>query len=172
MSFNIPLRQLRRPGFAEFLIRTAAQRGADLTRLSVEVTESGPIDPDEVGPTLRALRDAGLALSLDDFGTGHSSLARLRSLPFSLLKTDGSFMKGIPGDGVAEELLQGIVALGNTLGLRVIVEGVETGEQVEALLQLGCSMAQGYHLGVPAPAEEIEARWSTAAARSGARKPA
>jgi diguanylate cyclase (GGDEF)-like protein len=160
VSLNIPLRQLRRPGFAHFLVRTAAQRGTDMARLALEITESGPIDLQEVGPTLSALCDAGLALALDDFGTGHSSLARLRALPFTLLKTDRSFMDGIPGDRVAEELLQGIIALGNTLRLRVIVEGVETAEQELALLRLGCRFAQGYHLGAPAPAHEIEARWS------------
>jgi diguanylate cyclase (GGDEF)-like protein len=171
VSFNVPLRQLRRPGFAGFLVRTAEQRGADLTRLAVEITESGPIDLEEVGPILGALRDAGLALALDDFGTGHSSLARLRALPFTVLKTDRSFMEGIPGDRVAEELLQGIIALGNTLHLRVIVEGVETAEQQRALLRLGCRTAQGYHLGAPAPPREVEARWGPVGADARARKP-
>jgi EAL domain-containing protein (putative c-di-GMP-specific phosphodiesterase class I) len=68
-------------------------------------------------------------------------------------------MAGIPGDPVSEELLQGIIALGNTLGLRVIVEGVETAEQERELLRLGARVAQGYHLGPPAPAAEIEAQW-------------
>lgn len=160
VSFNIPLSQLKHPGFADFVIRTANHRGADLTRLSIEITEAGPIDLEEVSATLRFLCDAGLALALDDFGTGHSSLARLRSLPFAVLKTDRSFMEGIPGDPVAEELLEGIVALGRTLRLEVVVEGVETAEQEQALLRLGCTLAQGYHLGAPAPADEIEARWS------------
>jgi diguanylate cyclase (GGDEF)-like protein len=172
MSFNIPLSQLKRPGFADFLLRTALHRGADPTRLAVEITESGPIELEEVAPTLYALCDAGFALALDDFGTGHSSLARLRSLPFTLLKTDRSFMEGIPGDPVAEELLEGIVALGKTLHLRVIVEGVETAEQEQALLRLGCRIAQGYHLGPPAPAQEIEARWSPAGDDPGTRRPA
>ena len=171
VSFNIPLGQLKRPGFADFLIRTADHRGADLSRLAIEITETGPIELEEVGATLNALCDAGLALALDDFGTGHSSLARLRSLPFTLLKTDRSFMDGIPGDPVAEELLEGIIALGKTLRLRVIVEGVETAEQEQALLRLGCRIAQGYHLGAPAPPDEIEARWSAVGADSDARGP-
>ena len=159
VSVNIPLSQLKHPGFADFVIRTATHGGADLTRLAIEITESGPTELDEVSHTLNALCDAGLVLALDDFGTGHSSLARLRSLPFTLLKTDRSFMQGIPGDPVAEELLEGILALGRTLRLRVIVEGVETAEQEQALLRLGCRTAQGYHLGAPAPADEIERRW-------------
>jgi EAL domain-containing protein (putative c-di-GMP-specific phosphodiesterase class I) len=88
----------------------------------------------------------------------------LRSLPFTLLKTDRSFMDGIPGDSVAEELLAGIIALGKALGLRVIVEGVETPEQARALMRMGCQVAQGYHLGSPEPPEAIEARWSPARA--------
>jgi EAL domain-containing protein (putative c-di-GMP-specific phosphodiesterase class I) len=82
-------------------------------------------------------------------------------MPFTLLKTDRSFMSGIPGDRVAEELLVGIIALGRTLGMRVIVEGVETAEQQRRLLGLGCRVAQGFHLGRPAPAGVIEARWNT-----------
>jgi diguanylate cyclase (GGDEF)-like protein len=164
VSVNIPLSHLRRPGFADFMTGTATRRGADLTRVAIEITETGPIELDEVAPALRTLRDAGLALALDDFGTGHSSLARLRSLPFTLLKTDRSFMDGIPGDSVAEELLAGIIALGKALGLRVIVEGVETPEQARALMRMGCQVAQGYHLGSPEPPEAIEARWSPARA--------
>ena len=163
ISFNIPARQLRRPGFAEFLERTAAAADADPERLALEITETSPVSLEEVLPTLSKLRASGFALSLDDFGTGYSSLARLRSMPFTLLKTDRSFMDGIPGDPVAKELLQGIVALGNTLGLKVIVEGVETAAQERELLRLGARVAQGYYLGAPAPPEEIESRWGSSA---------
>jgi diguanylate cyclase (GGDEF)-like protein len=159
LSFNIPARQLKRPGFAEFIIRTAARHDVDLSRIAAEITESNPVDLEAVLPTLTALRTAGLVLSLDDFGIAHSSLARLRAMPFSLLKTDRSFMVGVPGDPVAGDLLGGIIALGKTLGLRVIVEGVETEEQRRELLRLGCRIAQGYHLGMPVPPAEIEAQW-------------
>jgi diguanylate cyclase len=164
VSFNIPARQLRRLGFAEFIVVTARRHGTDLTRLAAEITETSPVDLEEVLPTLTALRDAGVALSLDDFGTGYSSLARLRAMPFTLLKTDRTFMAGVPGDRVAEELLEGIIALGKTLGLRVIVEGVETADQLRELQRLGCRIAQGYYLGSPAPPDAIEAHWSRAAA--------
>jgi EAL domain-containing protein (putative c-di-GMP-specific phosphodiesterase class I) len=163
ISFNVPARLLKRPGFAAFVIRTANQYGADLGRLAAEITESSPVALEEVLPTLTALREAGFVLSLDDFGTGYSSLARLRAMPFTLLKTDRSFLAGIPGDSVAAELVEGIIALGNTLGLTVIVEGVETAEQERELLRLGCRVAQGYHLGAPARPEEIEARWAPVA---------
>ncbi len=165
VSFNVPARQLQHPGFAEFVTKTARNYGVDLMRLAVEITETSPISLEEVMPALTALHEAGLLLSLDDFGTGYSSLARLRSMPFTLLKTDSSFMTGIPGDPVAEELLEGIIALGKALGMRVIVEGVETVEQEREILRLGCRTAQGYHLGAPAPPAEIEARWSVRSRR-------
>ena len=159
VSFNIPARQLQSADFADFVIETAKRYDADLTRLVAEITETSPISLEEVTPTLDALRQAGCVLSLDDFGTGYSSLSRLRAMPFTVLKTDRSFMHGIPGDSVAEELLEGIIALGKALGMSVIVEGVENEGQEHELLRLGCRMAQGYHLGMPAPAAEIEARW-------------
>jgi diguanylate cyclase (GGDEF)-like protein len=162
ISFNIAARQLQRSDFTEFVIGTAGRYGTDLTRMIAEITETSPISLEEVTPTLGALRAAGFVLSLDDFGTGYSSLARLRSMPFTLLKTDRSFMNGIPGDSAAEELLEGIITLGGALGMGVIVEGVENEGQEHELLRLGCQMAQGFHLGVPAPAGEIEARWGAA----------
>ncbi len=166
VSFNVPARQLQHPGFAEFVTKTASAYGVDLTRVAAEITETSPIALEEVMPALTELREVGLLLSLDDFGTGYSSLARLRSMPFTLLKTDRSFMTGIPGDPVAEELLEGIISLGKALGMRVIVEGVETAEQEREILRLGCRTAQGYHLGPPAPAAEIEARWSLRSRRT------
>jgi diguanylate cyclase len=159
ISFNIPARMLGRPGFADHVIAAAARHGADIGRLAAEITETSPVLLEHALPALSALREAGFVLSLDDFGTGYSSLARLRAMPFTLLKTDRSFMQGIPGDPVAAELLEGIITLGRTLGLLVIVEGVETPEQEAELLRLGCRVAQGYHLGPPATPEEIEAQW-------------
>jgi len=160
MSFNIPARQLRRPGFAEFITSTAAAHGADITRIAAEIIETSTADLETVVPTLDALRAVGMSLSLDDFGAGYSSLARLRDMPFSLLKTDLSFMRGIPNDPSAVELMHGIISLGRTMGMVVIVEGVETAAQLDALRAAGCRVAQGYHLGRPAPPEQIERDWA------------
>ena len=159
VSFNIPARQLRRPGFADFITSSAAVYGLELSRLAAEITETSTVDLATVVPALDALCEAGLALSLDDFGTGYSSLARLRDMPFSLLKTDLGFMRGIPSDPSAVELMQSIIALGRTMGMVVIVEGVETAGQLRALLDAGCRVAQGYLLGRPAAATRIEADW-------------
>jgi diguanylate cyclase (GGDEF)-like protein len=166
VSFNIPGRQLKRPGFADFIVSTARRYRVDLGKIAAEITESSTVELEAVLPTLAVLQEAGVVLSLDDFGTGHSSLARLGAMPFTLLKTDRSFLGGVPGDPVAEGLLEGILTLGKALGMRVIVEGVETAEQREVLLRMGCRIAQGYHLGVPAPAAAIEAHWAPQGAES------
>jgi EAL domain-containing protein (putative c-di-GMP-specific phosphodiesterase class I) len=164
ISFNIPARQLRRSDLAQFISATARLHGADLTRIAAEVTESGAVDFDTIVPTLRALREAGLVLSLDDFGAGYSSLWRLRSMPFSLLKTDISLMRGVPEERSAVEVLEAVVSLGHALGMVVIVEGVERRDQVDALLEIGARVAQGYELGRPVSASEIEDRWGPARA--------
>ena len=155
--------QLRSPAFAEFAIATAERHGIDLACVSAEITETSPISLDEVLPTLARLRDAGFSLSLDDFGTGYSSLSRLRTLPFSVLKIDRSFLAGVPGDASPRSCCAGSSRSARR-SARVIVEGVETSEQERALLRLGARVAQGYHLGTPAPAVEIEARWGSGAA--------
>jgi diguanylate cyclase (GGDEF)-like protein len=163
ISFNIPARQLRRPGFADYVLRVAKETGADLTRLAAEITESANVDLEPVLPVLLKLRAAGLVLSLDDFGTEYASFARLRDMPFSLLKTDVSFMRGVPDDETAVELLQAMTTLGKTLGLVVIVEGVETERQRDRVLQIGVRVAQGFLFGRAVPPDEIEARYGPSA---------
>ena len=159
VSFNLPARQLRRPGFADYIVRVAEETGVDLTRIAAEITESANVDLEPVLPVLVKLRAAGLVLSLDDFGTEYASFARLRDMPFSLLKTDVSFMRGVPDDETAVELLQAMTTLGKTLGLVVIVEGVETERQLERVLEIGVRVAQGFLFGCALPPEEVEARY-------------
>ena len=163
VSFNLPARQLRRPGFADYILRIAEETGTDLTRIAAEITESANVDLEPVLPVLLKLRAAGLVLSLDDFGIGYASFARLRDMPFSLLKTDLSFMRGVPDDETAVELLHAMVTLGKTLGLVVIVEGVETERQLERVLEIGVRVAQGYLFARALPPDEIEARYGSPA---------
>ena len=169
VSFNIPARQLEQGGFAQFAIATTRHYGVDPTRVAMEIVESSPVVLEDILPSLEALCQGGFSLSLDDFGTGFNSLARLRAMPFSLLKTDRQFMTGIPGDPGAEAMLRTIIVLGERLGLRVIIEGVETAEQLQAILRLGARIAQGFFLGVPAPPEEIERRWGQYSGRAAKR---
>ena len=128
--------------------------GLPPNRLVLEITESGLMrDPRAVLGRLQALRELGVRLAIDDFGTGYSSLAYLRRFPFETLKIDRSFVAGLGRDREDEAIIEMIVALGHTLNLRTIAEGVETPAQLAQLRRLGCDAVQGYHLGRPAPPE-------------------
>src|SRR4029079_15906691 len=106
-------------------------------------------DPERVADTLSQLAELGVRLSLDDFGTGFSSLSYLSALPIHQLKIDRSFVAGLGERPECEALVSGIIHLGEGLGLEVIAEGVETAQQAERLLVLGARLAQGYLFGRP-----------------------
>ena len=116
------------------------------------------IDVDSTLTTMQRLRRLGIRLAIDDFGTGYSSLAYLRRFPVALLKVDRSFVANLPASDDAA-IVSMVVALADTLGVSVVAEGVETAEQLIGLKNLGCTMAQGYLLGRPMPAAELEARF-------------
>ena len=105
------------------------------------------------------LNEAGFSLAIDDFGTGYSSLAYLKRLPASKLKIDQSFVREMVNDINDHTIVATIIAMGKTLGMRTIAEGVETPVQAEALLTLGCDEAQGYLFGRPESASAFAARW-------------
>jgi EAL domain-containing protein (putative c-di-GMP-specific phosphodiesterase class I) len=107
---------------------------------------------------LERLREIGVEISVDDFGTGHSSLAYLTRLPISALKIDQSFVQAIKGTGLSDEgvIAQAIISLAHNLSLKVVGEGVETAPQFEFLRQHACDEVQGYHFGRPMPAGEFE----------------
>jgi diguanylate cyclase len=120
--------------------------------LTLEFTESALMEPGaDVTAPLADLRSLGISVSMDDFGTGHSSLARLHSLPLDELKLDQSFIAGIAADARDLRITRLIVALGIDLGLRVVAEGVEDKATLDLLRELGCSVAQGFYP-VTAPA--------------------
>jgi len=107
---------------------------------------------------LERLREIGVELSVDDFGTGHSSLAYLTRLPISALKIDQSFVQAVTGTGLSDEgiVAQAIISLAHNLKLKVVGEGVETAAQFDFLKQHACDEVQGYHFGRPMPAAEFE----------------
>jgi EAL domain-containing protein (putative c-di-GMP-specific phosphodiesterase class I) len=125
-------------------------------RLVLEVTESVLVDAeDRVERELAALREAGCMVSIDDFGTGHSTLARLARLPVDVLKMDRDFVAHIEDDPRSAAVVASVVELGRTLGIAVVAEGVETPGQLAELCRLGCRFLQGYLLGRPVPAEQL-----------------
>jgi EAL domain-containing protein (putative c-di-GMP-specific phosphodiesterase class I) len=113
---------------------------------------------------LKRLAGAGLRLSIDDFGTGHSSLARLRQLPATTLKIDRSFVMELGDDPSAEAMVATIIGLAHNLGLEPLAEGIETEQQRMILTRLGCRLGQGFYFSRPRPAAEISACTTRSAA--------
>lgn len=155
LSVNLSARQLLQPGLVEEVAQVLRQTGMAPQRLQLEVTESAVLpDPEASFQRLRDLQQMGVRIALDDFGTGHSALSHLRSLAFDTLKLDRSFVAGL-GDDRGQALLQGLLAFARVVGVTVVAEGVETGQQAEAVRAAGCRLVQGYHFGRPVPAEQI-----------------
>ena len=106
---------------------------------------------------MRRLRDLGLRLAVDDFGTGYSSLAQLKRFPIDVLKIDQGFVRDIPHSGDDMAISAAIIAMGHSMDLRVLAEGVETAEQLAFLRERGCDSYQGYFCSRPVPAEAFAA---------------
>jgi EAL domain-containing protein (putative c-di-GMP-specific phosphodiesterase class I) len=141
--------------------------GLEPSRMLLEITESTLMaDVADTEETLVKLRGIGVQLAMDDFGTGYSSLSYLERLPVDLLKIDRSFTASLGDDREIPVLLRSIIKLGQTLGLQVLAEGIERGDQVVRLRELGCRLGQGYHFSPPLPAdavpEAIAHRWEGA----------
>jgi diguanylate cyclase (GGDEF)-like protein len=133
-----------------------AETGVGPDRLELEITESTLLaDPFRVRSVLARLNEMGLRLAIDDFGTGYSSLAYLKRLPVQTLKIDRSFVSGMCEDPSDATIVRSTIDLGRSLGLEVVAEGVESLEVWSSLRALGCSLAQGYLIGRPVPADEI-----------------
>jgi diguanylate cyclase (GGDEF)-like protein len=145
----------------EMLDRVAAalqRSGLAPSRLILEITEKHLLaDIEGASARLAALRALGVGLALDDFGSGYSSLAYLRSFPVSIVKIDRLFIQGLPSDRQAAALVEAIVRFALGLGLEVVAEGIETEEQLASLLDLGCPGGQGFLLCTPLPPAELQA---------------
>ena len=125
-----------------------------IQNLEVEVTESLIMQQDSLHE-LKKLEALGVSISMDDFGTGHSSLAQLKHLPISKLKIDRSFIKDLETNENDKVIVKTIIAMGHSFGLKIVAEGVETVEQKDFLAQQGCDLMQGYLLSRPLPAEQL-----------------
>ncbi len=151
VAVNVSGRQLRRLDFLGSLCAILEEAQCRPEWIEIEVTESDILkDAEPSIATLHGIREMGIALSLDDFGTGFSSLSYLKRLPINTLKIDRSFIDGLPGDTNDRAIVQAVLAMGRSLGIQVLAEGVENPAQVAALRLMGCAYAQGYHFGRPA----------------------
>ncbi len=156
MSVNVSARQFLQYDFVAQLEQSLSLSGADPIGLTLELTERVVLDNvEQVIETMRRLDALGVAFALDNFGTGCSSLSCLRHLPLKQLKIDRSFVHDILDDPSAAATVRAILAMGQSLGLEVIAEGVETEAQRDLLHKWGCTLFQGYLFGKPAPIEAL-----------------
>lgn len=158
MAVNVSMENLRAPDFARkvgALVRHSCLSPPDLM---LEVTESRVIAISAAAlETLVRLRMQRFGLSIDDFGTGHSSLAQLRDVPFTELKIDRGFVRGARHDQLIRPMLEGSIGIAQRLGLQTVAEGVETEEDWALLREIGCDIAQGYFVGQPMPGDGLGA---------------
>ncbi|MEN3291268.1 MAG: hypothetical protein V7642_521 [Burkholderiales bacterium] len=158
LAVNVSARQFRHPDFVEQVLSVLEKTGADPRKLKIELTESLLIkDMDDTIVKMSALKARGVGFSLDDFGTGYSSLAYLKRLPLDHLKIDQSFVRDVLTNANDATIARTIVALGVSLGLHVIAEGVETSAQQDFLALQGCHTYQGFLFNPPLPIDEFDA---------------
>jgi diguanylate cyclase (GGDEF)-like protein/PAS domain S-box-containing protein len=158
VAVNLSGRHLAQQDLVQDVAAALSVSGLEPGRLVLEMTESMLVHDNRATlERLQSLRALGVGLSIDDFGTGYSSLSYLESFPVDSLKMDRSFIIGITREHGKAPLAQAVVALGRTLGLRVVAEGIETIEQWDYLRNLGCDLGQGFLMSKPLPAEELEA---------------
>ena len=156
MSVNVSAVQFRMPDFLDVLHKALDDTGMDPGKLELEITESvAMMGMKAVKQTLDNIRETGIEIAIDDFGTGFSSLSYLDSLPLDRIKIDQTFVNTMCGESEGRHIAELVIQVGQSLGLRVIAEGVENEAQVKRLIELGCNEAQGYFYGQPMTAEEM-----------------
>ena len=156
LAINLSVRQFQHRQFIEMVEGILQETGMDRLQLEFEITESVAMNTvDSSIVVAHKLRALGAQLSIDDFGTGYSSLSYLRRIPLHTLKIDQSFVADIASSNDAAAITRAIIALGNSLKLRIVAEGVETAEQLAFLRSQGCDEVQGFLLGRPLPAEML-----------------
>ena len=153
VAINLSWGQMREPDFVDALTNTLARHNLPKNAIVLELTEADAVaDADGAGEIFKKLTDAGAALAFDDFGAGFSSLSNLRKYDFDYLKIDKSFAADLDTGGDGSKIVAALAGLGNELGLKVIVEGVESASAAQLALDAGCAYGQGYALGEPAQA--------------------
>ncbi len=156
ISINVSSRQFKEKNFVSDVIRILKSSGVDASKLKLELTESMMHDLDDVREKMETVREFGVEFSLDDFGTGFSSLASLIKLPLQQLKIDRSFVKNMLSSRGDTIIVKTIISMAKNLGVEVIAEGLETECEKDFLNSLGCSLYQGFLLSPPLPIESFE----------------
>ena len=163
VAVNLSVQQLERETLLPLVADVLASCGLDGARLELEVTESMIMgESGQALNVLQGLRELGVKLAIDDFGTGYSSLSYLKRLPVHRLKIDQSFVRDIGRDSNGEAIVRAIIALGRSLGLQTVAEGVEEPAQAEFLIAQACDVGQGYLYSRPVAADEISLHWGAA----------
>jgi EAL domain-containing protein (putative c-di-GMP-specific phosphodiesterase class I) len=158
IAVNVSPIQLRYRSLPVQIREAAEEAGFPLDRLTIEVTESAILDNEEMAISIaHELKEMGCGLAIDDFGTGYASLRHLVALPFDQIKVDRSFISEMVARPDSRKIVAAVVGLGRSLGLLTLAEGVETREQEQILVQVGCSMAQGWLYGRPLAADQVPA---------------
>jgi EAL domain-containing protein (putative c-di-GMP-specific phosphodiesterase class I) len=153
---NCSAEEFNQPGFKQNLLLTMATAGIDPQTLRLEVKEAALIGkPEQTRIVMNELRDLGIRIGIDDFGTGFSSLAFLHRIPLDQLKISHSFVHKMLSCSETRDIVRTIVNLAQSLNLDVVAEGVETEEQRDLLYEMGCSHAQGYLYSLPVPGSEV-----------------
>jgi diguanylate cyclase (GGDEF)-like protein len=164
MSVNVAVAQLAAPGFVELVQAALADSGLAPQQLVLEITETAVLaGADVVAPLLAQLRAMGIRIAIDDFGTGYSSLSYLRDLPVDILKVDKSFVDHVVGDEQGASLAEAIIAMGQSLHLTTVAEGVEDRDQADWLTSAGATYGQGYLWSRPVPLVQAAALLSARA---------
>jgi len=155
VAINVSARQLAEEGLIDRIVARAEAAGFQPSQIKVEITESQALNYPQVAAVITRCHSAGIRVALDDFGTGYSNLAHLHELPFDTVKVDQAFVRHMTKQPRAMAIVRAIVEMVHGLGADVVVEGVETAEELEILAGLNCRYAQGYLIGKPQPLDEI-----------------
>jgi EAL domain-containing protein (putative c-di-GMP-specific phosphodiesterase class I) len=168
VSVNLSTRNLLDPTLPDDVGRLLLRWGLPPSSVELEITESTMmVDPKRALEVLKRLHNMGIALSIDDFGTGYSSLAYLKELPVNELKIDRTFVEAMTENQGDAFIVRSTIDLAHNLKLQVVAEGVENQETMDRLSDLGCNVAQGFHLSRPLPPPEF-ARWLAGSANGAA----
>ena len=156
VSVNISPKQFRHQDITAIVSQVLRETDLSPAHLEVEITETAVMDNVEVAiMRLNSLSKMGVKISVDDFGTGYTSISYLKQFPVNELKIDQHFIKGIPNNQNDAAIVSAVIALGHNLGLEIVAEGVETAEQMQYLTEHNCDFIQGYFLSRPLPANKI-----------------